>query len=59
MAIVARRSPALQARDLRGVEGQTGQGDAATRRGQIPSPAFLEFTVGIIFDVPARAELPL
>src|SRR5260370_38392081 len=52
----------LQAIDLRGVESQTRQGDAAKSSSQIASPvlffqapALLEFAIGIIFNVPAGA----
>src|SRR5512135_583118 len=54
--------PRLQAIDLRGVESETRQGDAADRSRQIASPvlffqapALLQFAIGIIFNVPAGA----
>src|SRR5229473_3344097 len=54
--------PRLQAIDLRGVESETRQGDAADRSSQITSPvlffqapALLQFAIGIIFNVPAGA----
>src|SRR5713101_6742367 len=54
--------PRSQAIDLRGVESQTRQGDAADRSRQITSPvlffqapALLQFAIGIIFNVPAGA----
>src|SRR5260221_14397147 len=52
----------LQAIDLRGVESQTRQGDAAKSSSQIASPvlffqarALLQFAIGTIFNVPAGA----
>src|SRR5258708_29415950 len=54
--------PRLQAIDLRGVESQTRQGDAADCSRQIASPvlffqapALFQFAIGIIFNVPAGA----
>src|SRR5262249_33807773 len=55
--------PGEQAIDLGGVEGQAGQGEAAVGDGAIAppalllqAPALLELAVGVVLDMPTRAE---